>query len=130
MTRPSDTASKSRIGDLDSLHEHQRDPEEAIHASEWADEKGVHRPIKDGLENDGVGELSDDDSELPDLTGDTESETSEEERGSQKASARSGLVGRRQIATAASQGPEQGVRGWGGPALSGTLEDQGPKTPT
>ena len=71
-TRPSDTASNSRIGDLDFLHERQRDPEEVFHASEWADEKGVHGPIKDGLEKVGVGELSDDDSEPPDLTGDTD----------------------------------------------------------
>ena len=79
-TRPSVTASNSRIGDLDFLHERQRDPEEVFHASEWADEKSVHRPIKDGPENDGVGELSDDDSEPPDLTGDSDDETSEEER--------------------------------------------------
>ena len=71
-TRPRDTASNSRIGDLDFLHERQRDPEEVFHASEWVDEKGVHRPIKDGVENDVVGELSDDDSEPPDLTGDTD----------------------------------------------------------
>ena len=71
----------AHIGDIDFPHKRRQDEVEIDHASEWANEMGVHRPIKDGLENDGSVTLSDDeDSGPPNLVGDSEDDTSEEER--------------------------------------------------
>ena len=70
-------------GDVNTLFDTQSTAsEDAVEeTSRQLDERGIHRPIKDGLENDGKDTLSDDDDPEPSGTKiiDADAETSEEE---------------------------------------------------